>query len=93
MPPLFSHTPPHTAVLTSGGFPNRSQTTTLSQSVPFDDLHYILFAWRYSGLTYRVCINCGVNDANKRKEQPNEEGNENARHCRGHAASREPSVV
>lgn len=31
--------------------PHCSKTTALSQSALFDDLHYILFAWRYSGLT------------------------------------------
>lgn len=93
MPLLFLYTPPYTSVLTSGGFLNCSQTTTLSQSVLFDDLHYILFAWWYGGLTCCVCINCGVNDSNKRKAQPYEDWNESAYHCRGHAASREPNVV
>lgn len=73
--------------------PRRSQTTALSQSALFDDLHYILFAWRYSGLTCRVCINCGVNYSNKREEQPYGDGNESAHHCRGHIASGELSVV
>lgn len=93
MPLLFLYTPSYTSVLTSGGFPNCSQTTTLSQSVLFDDLHYILFAWRYGGLTCCVCINYGVNDSNKRKAQPYEDWNESVYHCRGHAASREPNVV
>lgn len=71
----------------------RSQTSALSQSALFDDLHYILFVWRYSGLTCHVCINCSVNDSNKRKKQSYGDGNESAHHCRGHVASRELSVV
>ena len=83
-----------TSVLFLWRLPRRSQTTALSpQSALFDDLHYILFAWRYSGLTCCVCINCGVNDSNKREEQPYGDGNESARHCRGHIASRELGVV
>lgn len=58
--------------------PRCTQTTALSQSALFDDLHYILFAWRYSGLTCCVCINCGVNDSNKREAQPYWDGNESA---------------
>lgn len=73
--------------------PRHSQTTARSQWALFDDLHYILFAWRYSTFTCCVCINCGVNDSNKREKQLYGDGNESAHHCRGHVASRERGVV
>lgn len=90
---LFFYTAPFTSVLYSGGCLAAHKQQHSPQSALFDDLHYILFAWRYSGLTCCVCINCGANDSNKREEQPYGDGNESACHCRGHIASRELSVV
>lgn len=77
---LFFYTPPFASVLYSGGCFATHKQQYSPQSALFDDLHYILFAWRYSRLTCCVCINCGVNDSNKREEQAFGDGNESAYH-------------
>lgn len=90
---VFFNTPPFTLVYSSGGCFVAQKTTILSQLTLFDDLHYILFAGKYSGLRCCVHINYSVRESDKRERRPCCDENESVYRCRGRTASRRLCVV